>query len=202
MAYTADGFFPSYKLVKQTEYDDSFENIWNKYIKELDLPFRAFHIGAKSTIGSRTRWMHFYLERHRRDFGIFHEQAHIEEVFERFSFILYAALSKLAAEGITNANQRLGTNYNARLTCWRFIDPPTNLLELSGMRQRLDDDSTRRKEKAKALKALDATWAETKRKAIYLLKDPAQLRALDKTLQKALCTVEETIELMAESNGP
>ena len=115
MAYTADGFFPSYKLTKQTYYDDSFENLWNNTIKELDLPFRAFHIGAKSTIGSRTRWMHFYLEKHRRDFGIFHD-GHVEEVFERFSFILYAALSKLADEGLTNANERLGTTYNARLT--------------------------------------------------------------------------------------
>ena len=166
------------------------------------MPFRAFHIGAKSTIGSRTRWFHHYLDKHRRDFGIFHDRAHVEDVYTQFTFALYASLNKIAEQGLTVTNERLGSAYNARLTVWRFIDPPNNLLVLSGIKQMNDDDAERRREKAKALKMLDATWKETKEKAIYLLREPAQLRALDKTLQKALCAVEDHIEEMAESNGP
>ena len=198
MALTADRNFPSYKLVQQNDYDDSLERQWNTAIAAFDLPFRNFHVGGKSTVGSRTKWFDIYLKKHAKDFGIFKKDPHPEKVYEEFSSILLASLTSIRDAGLTVTNERLGANYNARLTIWSFINPPTNLLYLSGRQEFLDDDQQRRKDKSQAMRELEIDWAETLDKIGYLLKTGEQIKSLRPALSNALAEVEMQVEKIAE----
>ena len=197
MAWTADRNFPTYKLLQQTPYDDSLEKLWNDGIKCFKLPFRSFHVGGRSTPSSRAKWLTIYFLKHAKDFGVFNRDPHPEEVYEKFFFVLHSALHRLAEMGLDAANDKLATSYNARLTIWRFIDPPDNILWLSGKTEEISADAQRRKDKARALSELDAAYKEMKSKIIYLVKDPKDIRLLNKTFVKGCCAVEEEAEWLA-----
>ena len=82
---SADGRFPVYKLVdKHGENWDTeiLENRWNKLLEEHNLPFRRFHVGGKSSAGSRARWLDIYLRKNAYLFDHHGEKIDAEAVYE------------------------------------------------------------------------------------------------------------------------
>ena len=62
----------------------------------------------------------------------------------------------------------------------------------------LEKDKQRRQEKAKAaIKQLGAAWKEVERQIAYLLKDADQIKMLEPTVTKALASIEDEIEFLA-----
>lgn len=193
--YSADGRLPKYKLVGEDS--SSLEGAWNALLKEYDLPFRRFHVGSHSTIGSRTAWLERYLRVNASRFG-HGKNADVEDILESLLFMLHLAMAKLSRLQPEQAEQVFGRPVTARLTVWKFLDPPDALVTLSGFAEAHTADEQRRREKAAALRKWDASWKATKQKAAYLLRDPARIEALLPRVIEHLGAIDEQIEAAAD----
>lgn len=194
-AYSADDRLPRYRLVGEDS--SSLEGAWNALLREYDLPFRQFHVGAHSTIGSRTAWLERYLRVNASRFG-HGKNAVAEDILEDVLFMLHLAMAKLSRLQPEQAEQVFGRPVTARLTVWKFLDPPDALVTLSGFAEAHTADEQRRREKAAALRRWDAAWQDAKGKAVRLLRDPERIEALLPRVVEHLAAIEEQIEAAAD----
>ena len=192
---SADGRFPVYKLVdKHGENWDTeiLENLWNKLLVEHNLPFRRFHVGAKSSAGKRARWMDIYLRKNAYLFDHHGKKIDVESVYEDWLWFLSRACRRLGEIGLDQATERLQRPINARLTIWRLIDPPDALLHLCGRGEGwIDQDLDRRRNKAAILKKWQLQMKEHVERAVYL--SGSDEHSNDK-LQAAIAVINLSVE--------
>lgn len=104
----------------------------------------------------------------------------------------------------------LGTNYPLTMGFWQWLRPDAKaLIHLAGLychdpieEASQEQDRQRRRKKAAAIKRLKGHYEEFERKCAYLLRDPDSILMLEPTLTKALASIEEQAEWLAESNRP
>ena len=120
-------------------------------------------------------------------------------------FILACDYLKKNHKSDDSALHILGSQYPRTMGVWQWLRPDLRaIVFLSGLElgepdalAALETDRQRRLAKAKALKGLEMQWQETVSKCAYLLKDADTIRLLQPAVTKALGTIEEEIEFLA-----
>ena len=105
------------------------------------------------------------------------------------------------AEGL----EVLGKRMTITMGPFQFLSPNiSNVIHLAGVQvgdsdalANLEADKERRQATAKALKRLTASWEEVEHKIAYLLRDPESILMLEPVVTKALATIEEEVEFLA-----
>lgn len=109
------------------------------------------------------------------------------------------------AEGL----EVLGKRMTITMGPFQFLSPDiSNVIHLAGLQagcdtalQELEDDRKRRQAKAAAMRKLTAAWQDVERKIGYLLKDADSIKMLEPSVTKALASIEDEIEFLAESRS-
>ena len=190
---SADGRFPVYKLVdKHGENWDTeiLENRWNKLLEEHNLPIRGFHVGGKSSAGSRARWLDIYLRKTTISSITMGRRSTLRRFMKTgFGSCLMPAVGEI---GLDQATERLQRPINARLTIWRLLDPPDAMLWLCGRGEGwIDQDLDRRRNKAAILKKWQLQMKEHVERAVYL--SGSDEHSNDK-LQAAIALINTSVE--------
>ena len=105
------------------------------------------------------------------------------------------------AEGL----EIMGQRYSITLGCWQFLQPDiSNIVHLAGLycgeanaEANLEVDKQRRARKRQAIQRLEGQWQDTVKKLSYLLKDADSIDMLQPTVTKALASIEDEIEFLA-----
>ena len=169
MSYYDDDILPRWKVVSDKYHDAfAFNNLWNDCVARNKLPFRFFHVGSRSSVASRTRWMHWYLLKNRKAFDA-PDGVDSEWIYDnRFCDALMKATHRIGEMGLEQAEEALQRQYNERLTPWKFIDPPHAMLWLAGMSETPPAEAQRRKEKARILGEFDKDLKDFRRRAVII----------------------------------
>jgi len=96
---------------------DSIINTWNQHGSKA-LGFRVYTDGKANSRPRSARRLAVILSKHRT-------------TLQQLEANLLVALVHLQEHGIERAKQVTGNELNVRLTFWRFIDPPDNLIALA-----------------------------------------------------------------------
>ena len=99
----------------------------------------------------------------------------------------------------------MGQRYSITLGCWQFLQPDiSNIIHLAGLycgeedaEANLEVDKQRRARKRQAIQRLEGQWQDTVKKLSYLLKDADSIDMLQPTVTKALASIEDEIEFLA-----
>ena len=124
--------------------------LWDNLSRPMS--FRAFTLGKAGSMGRACRRLGVILDKH-----------HLS--IEELEANLTVALVYISDQGLDRVNQVTGGNLNARLTFWRFIDPPDNLQHLANLALNRtpdvnDQDKARRDQKADLLQSFEAELKE------------------------------------------
>ena len=104
------------------------------------------------------------------------------------------------------ALEAIGREYQKTMGVWQWLRPDLRaIVFLAGLYlgdpdalSTLQGDKQRRADKAKAMQRLKASWTEVERKIAYLLKDADDIKMLDPIVTKALASIEDEIEFLAD----
>ena len=110
-----------------------------------------------------------------------------------------------AAEGL----EIMGKQYTITMGPWQFLQPDiSNVVHLAGLYcgeedalADLEQDKQRRQAKAAMLRQFSAGWKEVEHRLAYLLKDAETIKLLEPTVSKALASIEEEAEWLADGRS-
>ena len=173
---------------------DAIAAIWDEHGAKA-LGFRVFTLGKAGSKPRACKRLAVILDKHRQILG----GGDTDRLADSLQANLLVSLIYLQDHGLDRAKQVTGTEYNARLTFWRFVDPPTNLVALSnqalGRDPAADDqDKARRDTKAKLLRDFQSevtAWVE--RAAYRSGDDNAKLTAALAAARRALAIAEDEL---------
>ena len=125
-------------------------------------------------------------------------------------FILACDYLKATVDNDAHGLEVLGTFYPKTMSVWVWLRPDLKaIVFLAGLQcgqedavAELEQDKKRRQAKAAAIKRLAAHWQETEQKISYLLRDPETILMLEPTVTKALASIEDEIEFLANPTPP
>ena len=103
----------------------------------------------------------------------------------------------------------MGKQYTITMGAWQFLQPDiSNVVHLAGLYcgeedalADLEQDKQRRQAKAAMLRQFSAGWKEVEHKLAYLLKDAETIKLLEPTVNKALVSIEEEAEWLADGRS-
>jgi hypothetical protein len=173
---------------------DAIAAIWDEHGAKA-LGFRVFTLGKAGSKPRACKRLAVILQQNRQILG----GGDTDRLADSLQANLLVALIYLQDHGLERAKQVTGTEYSARLTFWRFIDPPDNLIALSnqalGRDPAADDqDKARRDTKAKLLRDFQGevtAWVE--RAAYRSGDDNSKLTAALAAARRALAIAEDEL---------
>lgn len=123
-------------------------------------------------------------------------------------FILACDYLKANSDNDAQGLEVLGTQYQKTMGVWQWLRPDLKaIVFLAGLQcgqedavADLEQDKQRREAKAAMLRQFSAGWNEVEHKLAYLLKDAETIKLLEPTVNKALASIEEEAEWLADGH--
>lgn len=120
-------------------------------------------------------------------------------------FILACDYLKATVDNDAHGLEVLGTFYPKTMSVWVWLRRDLRaIVFLAGLQvgdpdalSNQESEKQRRASKAKALRQLAAHWSEAERKIAYLLRDPETILMLEPAIIKALASIEDEVEFLA-----
>lgn len=163
---------------------DAIAALWDEHSKPMG--FRSFTLGKAGSKPRACKRLAVILDKH-----------HLS--IEELEANLLVALIYMQDQGLDRIKQVTGAELNARLTFWRFIDPPDNLIALSNLALNRDptaddQDKARRDAKAKLLRDFQTEITSWIEHMAYLSRDDNQkLAAALAAARRALAIAEDEL---------
>ena len=132
-----------------------------------------------------------------RRLGVILDKA--DTTVEEFTAELTTALVYIQQEGTETVNQRLGKQYNLRITFWRFASPPDAIKHLSELALGRtaavkDQDKARRDQKAELLRDFETELKEWVGFMAYRSRDNAALEQALEAARGVMAAAESELE--------
>ena len=178
---------------------DSVESTWNRLGAEA-LGFRTWTAG-KSNSRSKAAARLTYVLRDNAHWLGGSRHTDLDVLLESFIAHLMASLIRIKQQGIERINEQTGSEMNARLTFWRYLDPDLRAMKhLSDQQLGITDqdnveDIQRRRDKATLLREFASEVKSFTRQAAYLAgSDKGSNQKLEMALEIARQAMEQGLE--------
>ena len=193
-------------IIVPWKYDDHFVDEWNTVANQLK--FRTYV--DKSTRYASRKQLSQIIEANAALLGGSRRTSK-DVLTMRFCerFILACDYLKATADNDAHGLEVLGTQYQKTMGVWQWLRPDLKaIVFLAGLQSGQEDviadleqDKKRRQAKAAVLRQFAAGWKEVEHKLAYLLKDAETIKLLEPTVSKALASIEEEAEWLADGRS-